>query len=164
MKHSLYIMGTFLILAGLCSGCKEKSLDPGEVVNRYFAALEKGDLKKAYGYLSDRSLVVKTTGTEGQMRFQARPDFETYQRLMQNRPDIEVRGFEKMENLSREDELMVFEVTGSVREQQRNVQRSVAKFLIYLAPDSQGRWSVLLPATPGLKPRGRVSDSVSLEP
>lgn len=162
MNKSINLLACFLMLAGFSLGCREKNLEPDEVVSRYFAALEEGDLKKAYGYLSDRSLVVKTTGTGEEMRFQAKPELDTYRRLMQNRPDIQVREIEQRENLSREGELEVFEVTGSVREQRRNVQRSLVRFLIYLAPDSEGRWSVLLPAVPGPASREEPADTASL--
>jgi hypothetical protein len=150
-------MLALLVLFALPS-CKDKASDPLWVANHYFAAIEEGNAEKAYSYLSDRALLLKDSQGNEQ-RFMARPDLDTYKKIFTQLPKIKVTGLEKNTDLSREGELTVFLVTASTREQDRNVERTSAQFLLYLAPDKNGRWAVLLPRPQIAIGKGQVADS-----
>jgi hypothetical protein len=145
----------------ILTGCKGKSPDPLTVLNLYFAALEKGDIEEAYTYLCDRSLVIKAPGGE-EMRFQARPPLEVYKPLLEKAPRITVTEIKRMPELSQENELEAFQITARTKERGRNVERSSAQFMVYLGLNSEGRWSVLIPASTKMK--GTIADSSALEP
>ena len=153
----LILAASLLILAG----CGGKSDSPLTVANRYFAALQRGDIEKAYRYLCDRPLVIRAENGE-EMRFRARPDLQTCKTLMEKAPRIAVTEIKRMPDLSLEGKLEVFQITARAKERGRNVERASAQFLLYLAPDSKGRWSVLLPASAKIK--GTIADSSALEP
>jgi len=145
----------------ILAGCGGKSDDPLTVANRYFAALRRGDIEEAYRYLCDRPLVIRAENGE-EMRFQARPEFDIYKSLAERTPRIAVTEIKRMPDLSLEGKLEVFQITARAKERGRNLERTSAQFLLYLAPDSEGRWSVLLPASAKIK--GTIADSSALEP
>lgn len=152
---------TLLALLALPS-CKDKASDPLWVANHYFAALEDGNAEKAYSYLSDRALLLKDSQGNEQL-FMARPDLETYKKLFEKLPRVKVTGIEKNTDLSREGELVVFLVTASTKELDRNVERTAAQFLLYLAPDKDGRWAVLLPRPQIPITKGQIADSTLIQ-
>jgi hypothetical protein len=138
-----FVLLTLLILLCLPS-CKEGASDPLWVANHYFSALEKGDAAKAYDYLSDRALLIKNS-QGGEMMFMARPDKAAYEKIVKGLPRIEVTSIERLTDRSTEGKLEVFQVQARTKERGRNVERESSKFLLYLAPDVEGHWKVLLP-------------------
>jgi len=162
VKNSIYIVAATLVLTSVFAGCKGKANDPLTVVNKYFAAMEKGDIDEAYPYLCDRSLVIKAANGE-ELRFKAKPDLDDYKVLMEYAPRITVTKIIRMDELSREGELEIFQVTARTKERDRNVERSSAQFMIYLAPNSEGRWSVLIPVSAKVAPRGAATDTSVLQ-
>ncbi|TKJ44363.1 hypothetical protein CEE36_01070 [candidate division TA06 bacterium B3_TA06] len=161
MKRAFCLIVAASLSLSILAGCKDRAADPLTVVNRYFAALDRGDIDEAYGYLCDRSLVIRTANGE-EMPFLARPDLETYKTLAEKAPKISVTEIKRMPELSQENELEVFQITARTKERGRNVERASAQFLLYLAPNSEGRWSVLLPVSAKIK--GTIADSSALEP
>jgi hypothetical protein len=145
----------------ILAGCGGKSDDPLTVANRYFAALGRGDIEEAYRYLCDRPLVIMAENGE-EMRFRARPDLQTCKTLMEKAPRIAVTEIKRMPDFSLEGKLEVFQITARAKERGRNLERASAQFLLYLAPNSWGRWSVLLPASAKIK--GTIADSSALGP
>ncbi|NLI97499.1 hypothetical protein GX441_02425 [bacterium] len=144
-QTALGFLALATLLAFFClPSCKDKASDPLWVANQYFAALEKGDAAKAYDYLSDRALLIKNS-KGGEMMFMARPDKATYEKIVQGLPRIEVTSIERLTDMSAEGKLEVFQVQARTKERGRNVERESSKFLLYLAPDVEGHWKVLLP-------------------
>lgn len=159
-RRSCFVVA--LSILSILAGCKDKSLDPLAVLNRYFAALEKGDIEEAYTYLCDRSLVIRAPGGE-EMRFQARPPLEDYKPLLEKTPRITVTEIKRMPEFSLEGKLEVFQITARTKERGRNVERSSAQFIVYLGLNSEGRWSVLIPATARVTPKEPIADTAALE-
>lgn len=163
MKRAFCLIVAASLSLSILAGCKDRAADSLTVVNRYFAALDRGDIDEAYGYLCDRSLVIRTANGE-EMPFLARPDLETYKTLAEKAPKISVTEIKRMPELSQENELEVFQITARTKERGRNVERASAQFLLYLAPNSEGRWSVLLPVSARLRSKATIADSVGMEP
>ncbi len=164
MRKHLQIIPTAVLVIIMLTlpSCKDKASDPLWVANHYFTALEEGNAEKAYSYLSDRALLLKDSQGNEQL-FIARPDLETYKKLFAKLPKVKVTGIEKNMDLSREGELTVFQVTANTKESGRNVERTSAQFLLYLAPDKEGRWAVLLPRPQLPVPQGQIADSVTIK-
>ena len=163
MKRAFCLILAASLSLSILAGCKDKSLDPLAVLNRYFAALDRGDIDEAYRYLCDRPLVTRAENGE-EMRFRARPDLQACKTLMEKAPRIAVTEIKRMPDLSLEGKLEVFQITARAKERGRNVERASAQFLLYLAPNSEGRWSVLLPASARLRSKATIADSSALNP
>jgi hypothetical protein len=161
MDRRFFLVAAALFLLSIPLGCKEGARDPLSVLNRYFAALERGDIEEAYIYLCDRSLVVRGPGGE-EMRFEARPALEFYKPLLDNAPRITVTEIKRLPEFSIEGKLEAFQITARTKERGRNVERSSAQFIIYLGLNSEGRWSVLIPATARVTPKEPTADTAAL--
>ncbi|GEM_PF-3592419 len=142
-KIILFATISFLFIAGSL-GCKNNLSDPFKVANLYLSALEKGNLKQAYELLSDRSLIVKTQ--EGKIfKFQPKPSFGIYKRSMSGISKFKIVSIQHKPEISAEGKLEIYEIKASIK--RVNEQNAIIEmFMIYLSPDSEGQWFVLIPA------------------
>jgi hypothetical protein len=161
VKRPFCLIVTVFSLLSILAGCKDRPLDSLTVLNRYFAALEKGDIEEAYTYLCDQSIVIKAPGGE-EMRFEARPEPEVYKPLLEKTPRITVTEIKRLPEFSLEGKLEVFQITARTKERGSNVERSSAQFVVYLGLNSEGRWSVLIPATARVTPQEPIADTAAL--
>ncbi|MBD3285008.1 hypothetical protein GF359_01405 [candidate division WOR-3 bacterium] len=146
MKRIFYLLLTAALLV-LPSGCKKKgNFDEAvRIAESYYKAVEDGNVNLSYGYLCDRPLFLQSEDGR-EMRFEPRPELETYRELFKMVPKLSVITIEPRTDLSNPDrELLVFEVKARVISKGLAVQ----SFLTHMGRNSKGDWSILLPATGG---------------
>jgi len=134
-----------LMIAGMECKSKKRQLDPRAVVEDYFAALEKRNFKRAYDYLSEEPRVVIAGGKR--FLFAARPNFETFEKSYSSFfAEFRAIKIEPREDLSAQGQLAVFDAEASIR-RTTAAEATIERLRVFLAPDSAGRWFVLLPAS-----------------
>lgn len=157
MNKALQIFLITVFLGFFFTGCKDRSTDSYWVVSQYLAALEQGNLQKAYQFVTERPLLVMTSTGE-EVLFRGRPDLEVYQNSFGGLAGMKVLEITYQAERSIPEQFVVYRiaVTGIG---QTDVEKKVL-LEMYLAADSTGAWEVLLPPPPPAEPV--ISDSLEI--